>query len=392
MRLLFLTSFPLGDLTSGQGLILTRITEALGASRAVEVKHALFRVHNRNHKEISPSDLFQTSPLFTVEAPSLNRLSIALGTIGLSGARDARNLARAIAQHSDAYDGIIWMGLPTDPVSAIVPQLTELPVLYYIVDSYALHSARRKSGSLDIVRAWMARRMEARILQAGYRGFIYVSQEDYDFALRLSAGFKSPPISLLPIGIDLKQWCPGKREAENRRSVVLFSGVMNFGPNIAAAKYFVHKVLPLIKTDFEFRIAGKDPTAEVWALAGGDPRITITGTVQDMVREYQKADLFVAPMIETAGIKIKLMQAMATGLPVVVTPSCMAAFPDPPESPIIAANAEAFAEAVDTLINNPTERIRRGQAGRRFVEDGWSWEARAAKFLEFARSRLQGKT
>lgn len=376
MRLLFVSSFPRGDTTSGQGLILTKMVEALKGPLGHQVDIAYFRVPFGRRSGPGVKEALSEG-LACIDGSHLGRREVALGALGIHSRAGWSELSDLLRKCSGVYDALIWLGLPTDPVGRFLPAMTDLPVINYVVDSYGFHSARRIASAADRIRAVLARRMERSVLAGDYRAFIYVSQEDFDYARRLVPTAKTTTLKLLPIGVDLDQWSPAKDQPARSRPVVIFSGVMNFEPNVQAALHLVRDILPLVRSDAEFRIVGKDPTPEVRELANCDPRVVVTGTVKDMVAEYRNSDLAVAPMVGTGGIKIKILQAMAVGLPVVATRTCAAAFPEPPESLLVTASSVEFAGAIDCLIVNREKRIERGKAGRKFVEEGWAWKSRA---------------
>jgi glycosyltransferase involved in cell wall biosynthesis len=118
-------------------------------------------------------------------------------------------------------------------------------------------------------------------------------------------------------------------------------------------------------------------------LAERDRRVTVTGTVPNVLAELQNADLFVAPMRNSAGIKIKLLQAMAVGLPILATPECATAFGSPPPGMLVAETPEQFARSIERLLSSSDQRLAQGLAGREFVLNGWSWSTRTQMLLEF---------
>lgn len=384
-RILFLTSFPYGDLTSGQGLILTQTIRGAERLQAAATSYATFRVHARS---VHVLDQAQANPArrpkFSVAAPQLGRREMLLSALGWGGS-GLEELAGALWKAHESYDCVVWMGLPMDPAATRIPRLTNLPCFCYMVDSPGLHAARRAEGVLGKARFLLARRRERAILAAGYRGVIYVTHEDVEFASSLLPCMGAPALKVIPIGVDTNEWHPSADRPEGRDGlVVVFSGVMYYKPNVAAARYLVEAILPLInRPNLSVRIVGKDPLPEVSALAERDRRVTITGTVPDVLAELHAADVFVAPMRNSAGIKIKLLQAMAVGLPVVATPECATAFSSPPPGMLVGKTPAQLAASIEDLADRPKERAELGRAGREFVLNGWSWTSRTQTLLEF---------
>lgn len=159
--------------------------------------------------------------------------------------------------------------------------------------------------------------------------------------------------------------------------VIAFAGAMNVAHNEAAVLYFYHEIMPLIKQYFpsvRFRIVGKNPSVRVRELAA-DPAIEVTGWVEKPYEQVGNAEVFVAPLTFGSGIKLKILEALAIGVPVVTTSigaEGIGALPG--EHLSVADNAEDFAKAVLELLASPTLRAKRSQAGREFVKERYRFE------------------
>jgi len=148
--------------------------------------------------------------------------------------------------------------------------------------------------------------------------------------------------------------------------------------------------MPNVHGDIELRIVGRAPTGEILEAAKADARIVVTGTVQDMTVEHQAADIFIAPMISGSGIKNKILQAMACGLPVITTPACVRAFPETPAGVLVGDNAEQMVTIIERLIGSEVERSQLGRDGRAFIEKNWSWEQRTEKLVKICADVKEG--
>jgi glycosyltransferase involved in cell wall biosynthesis len=159
---------------------------------------------------------------------------------------------------------------------------------------------------------------------------------------------------------------------------IVVSGVMGTYTNVDAVTWFAREVFPRIERDVpeaRFWIVGRHPQREVQALAR-PPHVLVTGEVPDVYDWLLRAEVGVAPLRIGAAMQNKLVQAMASGLPVVstsianegvgATPDCHLLVRDDPES---------FAGAVTGLLRNAEARSALGSAARRFVEEHWTWEA-----------------
>lgn len=196
----------------------------------------------------------------------------------------------------------------------------------------------------------------------------------------LAAVKANPPLDNVffnPHGVDFDYFAPN-RDIKKESNSLVFSGNMEYPPNIDGAVRFCKEVLPLIKEkipDVRFYIVGTSPTPEVLALAT-DPSVTVTGRVPDL-REYMlRAEVAIAPMRITAGLLNKVLEALSMGLPMVATPQANEGIEAGDGSQIIIAdNDQIFAEQVIKLLRNPERRNEIGTAGRRFILDKWTWEA-----------------
>jgi polysaccharide biosynthesis protein PslH len=158
---------------------------------------------------------------------------------------------------------------------------------------------------------------------------------------------------------------------------VVFTGAMDYWPNVDAVTWFASEVLPgLLKNSplARFYIVGRSPTAEVQALAS--KQIIVTGTVPDVRPYLQHAGVVVAPLRVARGIQNKILEAMAMERPVIATTDCAAAVDAEKGTELVTATtATEFIAAIDFQLNNPESAIAVGQAARARVVARYSWEA-----------------
>lgn len=164
--------------------------------------------------------------------------------------------------------------------------------------------------------------------------------------------------------------------ASGQRAVV-FTGAMDYWPNVDAAAWFATEVLPMLRQrhpDVVFYVVGRDPAPKVQAL--GSPQVVVTGTVPDVRPYLQHAAAVVAPLRVARGIQNKILEAMAMQQPVVTVSSCAEAIGGGEGHGLFRADtAEGFAHSVDSLLGAPEAVRYLGQQARRFVLDHFSWEA-----------------
>ncbi|HRT53360.1 MAG TPA: glycosyltransferase, partial [Flavobacteriales bacterium] len=169
--------------------------------------------------------------------------------------------------------------------------------------------------------------------------------------------------------------------AATRTHDLLFTGNMNYPPNIDSVLYLVHRVLPLVRRerpDTSLLISGVDPTPRVRELAKDDPLITVSGRVPDIRDAYAAATVFAAPMQIGTGLQNKLLEAMAMRMPCVTSAlanNAVGAVPG--ESILIGGTPEEYAAHIVRLLGDEPERARIAENGFRFVRENFDWERNA---------------
>ena len=180
---------------------------------------------------------------------------------------------------------------------------------------------------------------------------------------------------VVPNGVDLGEYIEYKGPKETFDLV--FTGKMDFRPNIDAMLWFCQDVLPLIRRErpeTSLAIVGQRPHARLEALRR-IPGVTITGWVEDVQPYIAGAAVFVAPLRFGGGTRLKLMQAMAMEAAVVSSSLGAEGFAfENGKHLILADSAQEFAEAVLSLLDNPDWRRDLGKAARHLVESNYGWD------------------
>lgn len=188
------------------------------------------------------------------------------------------------------------------------------------------------------------------------------------------------PVIVLPSGIDLEVWQPNYNA--NIEDTMLFVGNFQHPPNSEGALWLTHMVWPLVlreRPQARLILAGRSPTPEIQALAG--PSIHVPGTLDNLRPLYGQASVFVAPIFWGSGIRIKLLEALASGIPIVST-SLAAEGLDLSRSAMMAETAPEFAAAILRLLNDRQLRERLGKAGPLVVQQNHDWKRLAQRLVE----------
>lgn len=181
-------------------------------------------------------------------------------------------------------------------------------------------------------------------------------------------------VAAIPMGVDLDYFAPAPEPATD--PVLVFVGMMSYMPNVDAMRFFVGEVLPLVRRDVpdvKLHIVGREPAAAVRDLAH-PPDVVVTGAVPDVRPYLREAAVAIAPFRVSRGMQSKVLEAMASGLPVVGTRLAFQGIPAQSEDGVEAAEgAEALTAALTRLLRDPAARRDRGARARRYVELHHRW-------------------
>lgn len=162
--------------------------------------------------------------------------------------------------------------------------------------------------------------------------------------------------------------------------VMVFTGAMDYWPNIDAVQWFSGEMLPAIRLrhpDARFYIVGARPSREVQALAAR-PGVVVTGTVPDVRPYLSHARLAVAPLRIARGIQNKVLEAMAMAKPVIVTPQALEGIAaEPGRDLMLGADAADFARLACAALEEPP--VDMGRAARAQVEANYNWDSNIAR-------------
>ncbi|NLS79545.1 MAG: glycosyltransferase [Chloroflexi bacterium] len=221
-------------------------------------------------------------------------------------------------------------------------------------------------------------RYEARVCRA-FDAVLTVTREDRDFLLQLypqtERAAQAARFVPVPICVDPSQVSPVVHRPAP--PTILHLGTMFWLPNSEGVLWFARDVLPRIwerAPEARFVVVGKDPLPEVRALAA-DPRIQVTGYVEDPAPYLEAADAFIVPLHAAGGMRVKILDAWLWGLPIVATPiGAEGIAVQDGENILIAGDAAGFAEAVLRLLGDPALNQRLRLNGRTWVEAKYAWQ------------------
>jgi len=220
---------------------------------------------------------------------------------------------------------------------------------------------------------WQLRRLEDSVLKQ-VDIILSVSKEDADFTRRRLSN-PATQVWVVPNGVDTEKLRPP--DIAERKNRIIFCGAMDVLMNIDAVNWFGYRVLPRVREvvpDAEFWIVGRDPTPRVKAL-GSLPGVRVTGQVEDVRPYYAEAKVAVAPFRYGGGTKLKVLEAMALGVPVVATPIGCQGIEAPGKHLFKEESEAAFAERVINLLQDDSLRLQMAIEARRLVEERYRWQS-----------------
>ncbi len=182
-------------------------------------------------------------------------------------------------------------------------------------------------------------------------------------------------VHLVPNGVDVEsiEWMTGPAPASRR---LLYLGSMSYGPNVDAVVHFSDDIAPLLRAaDLTLDVVGSNPAAAVSRAAARSPITTrVSGFVDDVGAAFRRSRAMIVPMRHGGGTRLKILEAMAYGLPVITTSTgCAGLGLEGHPVAVIADSPAEFAAAVDRLVEDDRLWKQLSQAGRQFVEERFDW-------------------
>jgi len=206
-----------------------------------------------------------------------------------------------------------------------------------------------------------------------FDALLAVSPED-KAALQEAAG-QPVDATVIPIAIDTDEIQVVEREAEPGH--ILHIGTMYWPPNIDAVNWFVREIYPLIRQqrpDVQFDVVGSRPPADLLALNDTGQGINVTGYVEDPTPYQQRAAVMIVPLLAGGGMRVKILQSLAEGIPIVSTTlGCEGIGVTDGEDILIADEPGDFAAAVLRVLNDRALAQRLSHNGRRLAETRYDY-------------------
>lgn len=232
-----------------------------------------------------------------------------------------------------------------------------------------LHAALYSS-----IQATRLRRLEAHICRTVDHVFAASATD----AEQLAALGAQTPLTVIPNGIRVDDYQQDEQAADIPRPALVFTGKMDFRPNVDAVLWFAEEILPLVRMQMpeaHFVVVGQKPHARLAALERR-PGVKLTGWVEDIQPYIHAADVYVAPLRMGSGTRLKLLQAMAMRRAIVSTRLGAEGLDVADGQHMrLADTPEAFAQAVSALLADPEQRATLGEQAHTHVRAHYDWSA-----------------
>lgn len=219
-------------------------------------------------------------------------------------------------------------------------------------------------------RDWRLLKQDEGRLCREFDAVLAVSEED-KIALQEAIGpEKKVDITVIPIAVDTDEVAMVTRQPEADH--ILHIGTMYWPPNVDGILWFINQVYPLIRSKRPktvFDVVGARPPQEIMSLSGNGTGVNVTGYVPDPAPYRQQAGVMVVPLRAGGGMRVKILEALAQGLPIVSTTlGCEGIAVTHSQNILIADTPQEFAEAVLRLLENPQFAAELGCNGRQLAE------------------------
>lgn len=203
------------------------------------------------------------------------------------------------------------------------------------------------------------------------------TNNEKDKAILESYGFGDSKIDILTPYYDDYSKCQYRPANKN----ILFFGAMNRTENSESVLWFIDNVMPLLDEDFTFVVVGNHPTKEV--LKKQSKRVLVTGFVNDVGPYFENSLCFVSPLILGAGVKVKVIEALSSGIPVICNQVSIEGINAIDKKDYIhCENAEEYAKAIKKVYEDSEFAHTIGLNGKKLISENYSYEKDCSKLKE----------
>lgn len=266
-----------------------------------------------------------------------------------------------------------------------------LPALITPYESYSLYLRRAlQARSAPAPGLWLRQRMAQGFeawMFAPFGARVVVSERDREELRHINPALEW---EVIPNGVECEEY--HAPVAQREAATLLFTGNFAYAPNLDAAEWLSDELLPALRRqgiDARLWLVGHAPPESLRARAGD--HVLVTGHVPDLRPWLARATVYVCPLRLGAGIRNKVLEALAAGCPLLATPLSVEGIALRHGEEALLAEREDFAAALRRLLADAALRERLARAGRRLVETNHGWNQVAARYAALYRSLAAGQ-
>ncbi len=389
MKILFVSAWSLYPANNGSRIRAYNLLKSLAACHDVYLISLVqedSKAEDAKHLEdictvvsLHPTRWFQPGSLKSLAGYFSKRPRSAIDTYDPQVAKSVRKAVSEIAP-----DAIL---ASTIGVAEYIPYDNDIPK---IIDEhnaeYAVLMRGRESISNRVKRflydmRWKKTAAWETSLLSQYDAVVMVSEDDRDLILRARPELDN--VRVVPNGVDVDMHTPEGREPDFDR--MIYNGALTYSANLDAVRYFAEEIYPIIsveRPELKLYVTGRYEGVDLAGI-GDCPGVVLTGYVDDMRKELARSAVCAVPLRAGGGSRLKILEAMASGLPVVSTKMGAEGIDAEDGSEILVAeNAAEFARKVGILLDNPDVYKKIAVNGRRLVESKYSWKSLGEDFVK----------
>ncbi len=203
-------------------------------------------------------------------------------------------------------------------------------------------------------------------------------------ANRLSKLARIPRIRAIENGVDIEYFRPGAKAGDPKR--LIFVGTMNWYPNVDAMRFFLSAVWPVLtqlEPGVSMEIVGANPPADLMEYQQKDTRVRVHGFVDDVRPYLAEAGIYVCPVRDGGGTKLKVLDAFSSGVPMVAHPiACEGIAVEDGRHVLLASDPDSYATKIIELMQDEPLRCRMATEARKLVETRYSFASIGRRLYE----------
>jgi glycosyltransferase involved in cell wall biosynthesis len=262
----------------------------------------------------------------------------------------------------------------------------DVPIVLDLHNVYSRLAARAAGDRVAFLRrpflAGEARLLARQEEQAAKRAHTIMAVSDDD--ARYFAAFGGAKVVVVPNGVDCSAFAGGT-DARPWPQSLLYVGALDWPPNANAARLLATEILPAVRQRVpaaHVTIVGKNPPPDVVALARTQPHVEVAANVRDVVPYFRGAHVLAVPLEAGGGTRLKILEAFATGLPVVSTPVGCEGIDGVHGEHLLVAERAQFADAVVQVLLDPASAKERAGRAQGLARKIYDWAAVGQRAVE----------